>query len=51
MPHVQLYTGVVIVRKRDAAGLVSEIRSLGASIQTRVVCLEKGDVRTLNAKP
>jgi len=47
MPHVLLYTGVVIVRERDAGKLVRTIEGLDGTVFRRQVKLTGADSRAL----
>jgi hypothetical protein len=48
IPHVLLYTGVVIIKEEDAKRLNVALKEIEATIQRRMVRLIKSDVKILN---
>lgn len=51
IPHVKLYTGVVIVRNEDAKRVVAAIRENGGECIHRGVRLTREDLRVLYTTP
>jgi len=47
LPHVLLYTGVVIIGKRDAGKLVRAVENAGGTVFRRLVKLTGADARAL----
>jgi len=50
VPHVLLYTGIVILRPVDGPAFLEIVKAEGGEAVTRRVLLERGDQRSLTAR-